>query len=198
MKKNVMLLCLIGCMAVGSLQAQRVVWQDDFETSKGWSEYEDEAGSAAVKNGVLQIKSKEGWIFRSKCKTNLDGNKNFTISVDVALKNGLKQDRYVGLLFDYDDNKNYKAFFVEKGFVYFEQYKEGVLIRQEKEPLKNRSKNDSKQLTFELQRKGQSALFLVNDEETIDMDGVEVHSNRVAVMVSGDQEVSFDNIKITQ
>lgn len=198
MKNALMFICIIGCIAIGNIQAQRVVWQDDFETSKGWSEYEDESGSASVKDGVLTIKSKEGLIFRSKCKTNLDGNKNFTINLDVNIKSGLKPERYVGLLFDYDDNKNYKAFFVEKGFVWFEQYKEGTLIRQEKELLKNRSKNDSKQLTFELQRKGQSALFLVNDEETIDMDGVEVHSNRIAVMVSGDQTVSFDNVKISQ
>ena len=106
MKKIIALLGMFCCMTTWNLSAQRVVWQDDFETSKGRSEFEDESGEAVVKDGALVIKSKEGWIYYSKCKTNLDGNKNFTITVDVNVKGGLEKKKYVGLLFDYRDGKN--------------------------------------------------------------------------------------------
>ena len=198
MNKILFLVCIISMCITSSLHAQRIVWQDDFETSKGWSEYEDNAGSAMVTEGTLKIKSKDGWIFYSKCKTNLDGNKNFTITADANIKSGLKEGRHVGIVFDYYDKKNYLTFFVEKGFVWFEQRKNGQLIRQDKEPIKNRSRKDTKRLSFEVRRTGQTAIFVVNDEEAIEIDGIEVHSNRVGFFVSGDQEVSFDNIKITQ
>lgn len=197
MKKIIALLGMFCCMTTWNLSAQRVVWQDDFETSKGWSEFEDESGEAVVKDGALVIKSKEGWIYYSKCKTNLDGNKNFTINVDVNVKGGLEKKKYVGLLFDYRDGKNYMLFKVEKGFVRFEQYQNGTCIREEKEYLKQNNKN-KKEMTFELQKKGQSVMFLVNDEETIEMDGIDVRSNKIGFMVSDDQKVFFDNVKITQ
>ncbi len=54
------------------------------------------------------------------------------------------------------------------------------------------------QLTFEIQKKGQSVIFLVNNEETLEMDGITVKSNRIGFMVSGKQEVAFDNVKIYQ
>ena len=71
-------------------------------------------------------------------------------------------------------------------------------MRQEKDMLKKYS-DDKKDFKFELQRKGQNVMFLVEDEETIEMDGIiEVRSNRIGLMVSGDHEVSFDNVKIIQ
>ena len=119
-----------------NVRAQRVIWQDDFETSKGWSEFEDEDGKAIVKDGALVIKSNEGWQYISRCKTNLDGNKNFTISVDVNLKDGLGKGRYVGMIFDFSDRKNYKMFYIEEGLVRFAEYRDGYLVREEKDVLK--------------------------------------------------------------
>ena len=59
--------------------------------------------------------------------------------------------------------------------------------------------DDTKDFKFEIQRKGQNVMFLVDDEETIEMDGIfEVRSNRIGLMVSGEHEVSFDNAKIIQ
>lgn len=187
-----------------SLQAQRVIWHDDFETSKGWSEYEDEAGMAIIKDGHLIIKSEQGWTFFSKCKTNLDGNKNFTINTDIKIKRDMKAGQRIGIAFDYNDIKNYQACYVENGFVWYIQCSNGVIVREDKEPLKkpsqkkkNRDK-DAPDMTFEIQKKGQNILILVNEEETIDMDKITVTSNRIAFFVTNDLEAYFDNVKISQ
>jgi hypothetical protein len=205
MKKIIIILSIIGCFTTWNLHAQRIIWQDDFETSKGWSEYEDESGNAIIKDGTLIIKSKEGWTYFSRCKTNLDGNKNFTISADVNPKKELIFGHKIGIIFDYSDGKNYMAFYVERGFVRFIQYKDGQLVREEKDYLKGHGKKlhiiktkEETHLTFEIQKKGQSVIFLVNNEETLEMDGITVNSNRIGFMVSGKQEVAFDNVKIYQ
>jgi hypothetical protein len=97
------------------------------------------------------------------------------------------------------------AFYVERGFVRFIQYKDGQLVREEKDYLKGHGKKlhiiktkEETHLTFEIQKKGQSVIFLVNNEETLEMDGITVNSNRIGFMVSGKQEVAFDNVKIYQ
>lgn len=199
MKRIYITIAIIGCTMFWNLQAQRVVWQDDFETSKGWSEYEDEDGEAVVKDGVLNIKAKEGWVFRSKCKTSLDGSKNFTITVDVKIKTTLERGCSIGIAFDYYDTKNYKAFYIDKGFAKFEEYRNGVMVRDEKEPLKKNFKyKKGTVVPFEIQKNGQNALFIVNGEETIDMDEIAVKSNRISFFVTNGQEASFDNVKISQ
>lgn len=207
MKRIILLVSILAYSASINIYAQRVIWQDDFETSKGWSEFEDATGKAVVKNGTLIMKSNDGMSYFSRCKTNLDGNKNFTISAEIHLRYGMSQlvnGKSVGIIFDYYDRKNYKAFYIEKGFVWFIQIKDGVLIREEKDFLKNyipdkksREKNVP-DLSIEIQKKGQNVLFLVNGEETLEMDGVIVESNRIGFIVSGGQEISFDNVKILQ
>lgn len=198
MKKTLIIFFFICGLLISNGYAQRIIWQDDFETDRGWTEINDENGKSVVKNGKIEIESENGKRFISRCKTNLDGKKDFTITVEVKLDDELSRGKYVGLVFDYRDNRNFKMFYIEKGFVWFEEYVGGTIERQEKDMLKNYN-DDKKNFKFELQRKGQNVIFLVEDEETIEMDGIiKVHSNRIGLMVSGDHEVSFDNAIIVQ
>lgn len=198
MKKTFIIIFLLGGLLINNCYSQRIIWQDDFETDKGWSEINDENGKCVVKNGKIEIKSEKGKRYISRCKTNLDGKKDFTINVEVKLDDELSRGLYTGLIFDYRDNRNFKVFYIEKGFVWFEEYVGGTIDRQEKDLLKKYG-DDKKDFKFEIQRKGQNVMFLVDDEETIEMDGIfEVRSNRIGLMVSGEHEVSFDNAKIIQ
>ena len=204
MKKLLILIGIVIIAITENLNAQRVIWEDDFETSKGWSEYEDLTAKVIVKDGVLLIKSKsDSYRYISKCKTSLDANKSFNLTAEINVKRGLNLNSMVGIMFDYKDTKNYTAFYIQNGFAVFEQVKDGTLIRQDKDSIKRnkasflRNKKDMK-FTFEIQKKGSSAMFLVNEEETIDMDEIEMKSNRIAFFVSGNQEATFDNVKITQ
>ena len=198
MKKTFIIIFLLGGLLINNCYSQRIIWQDDFETDKGWSEINDVNGKCVVKNGKIEIKSEKGKRYISRCKTNLDGKKDFTINVEVKLDDELSRGLYTGLIFDYRDNRNFKVFYIEKGFVWFEEYVGGTIDRQEKDLLKKYG-DDKKDFKFEIQRKGQNVMFLVDDEETIEMDGIfEVRSNRIGLMVSGEHEVSFDNAKIIQ
>lgn len=190
--------CAVTLSALQAVNAQRVVWQDDFETTKGWTEYETKSGSAVVMEGVLKMKSEDDNTVFSKCKTSLDGNKDFTIQADATIKSGLKEGKFVGIVFDFYDKKNYICFYIEKGVVWFEQYKDGQLVRQENDYMKKMSKSDSKNIAIEVQCKAHRCTLLVNDEETLEMEDISVRSNRIGFFVTGNQEVTFDNVKLLQ
>ena len=195
MKKKILfvLLVVITSMAVN---AQNIIWQDDFDGNKRWSEFEyKKEGSCLVKDGMLTIKSEDGYSFISNCKTNLNGNKNFTLKIEATSKSGLKEDTYFGIVLNYLDRKNYTLFAIEKGFAYFLELKQGVIVRQEFDLIK---KTKDKTFSLEVRKSGNNMLFVVNGEETLDMEQVEVTSSKIGLYVSGKAEVSFDNLKIMQ
>jgi hypothetical protein len=195
MKKNSVLLLL--CLSFGiTIHAQNVIWQDNFDGNHSWSEFEyKKEGSSIVKDGMLTIKCEDGFRFISNCKTNFNGNKNFTISVDATSKSGLKEDVYFGIVINYLDKKNFTLFAIEKGFAYFLEFKQGEMVRQEYDVIK---KTKDKTFLLELKKNGDNILFVINGEETLDMEQVEINSSKIGLFVSGKAEVSFDNLKILQ
>lgn len=195
MKKKILFVLLVVITSI-TVNAQNIIWQDDFDGNKRWSEFEyKKEGSCLVKDGMLTIKSEEGYSFISNCKTNLNGNKNFTFKIDATSKSGLKEDIYFGIILNYLDRKNYTLFAIEKGFAYFMEFKQGVIVRQEYDLIK---KTKEKTFSLEVRKSGNNILFVVNGEETLDMEQVEVTSSKIGLYVSGKAEVSFDNLKIMQ
>lgn len=197
--KNIVITMLFIALSLLSAKAQRVVWQDDFESSKGWTEYEEKKDNfMVVKNGVMDMKSSDENPVITKCKTNYDCNKNFTLSVEAIPKSGLKEGMLLGILVDYRDTKNWIFFGIEKGTAVFWEMEKGNLIREDSEPIKKIKKDKKTTYTLEIRRKGSNVMFVINDEETIEMDDIQIRSNKVGLIVTGDQEVLFDNIKISQ
>lgn len=196
--KRILLMIAVGLLPFPGLMAQRVVWQDDFETSKGWSEYEYQDCFSIVKDGAMFVKNKGEGVFLTTCKTNYDGNKNFVLSVEAQPELGLKEGQLFGIAVDYRDAKNFVLFAVEMGFVRFLQYENGQVVREERDYIKSRKKTKNVVFTLELQKKGQNIMFVVNGEETLDMDDIIVHSNKIGLLVGGEQTVMFDNVKISQ
>ena len=191
-------MCLFLLTIIANILAnsQNVIWQDDFNGNNNWSEFEyKKQGSAFVKDGVLTIKCEDDNTFISKCRTNLNGRKDFSIQVDAFSKSGLKEDVYFGLVVNYLDRKNYTVFAIEKGYVYFIECKNGIVVREDYDLIKN---TKVKSFTLELRKTSNNVIFVVNGEETLDLDQVEIITNTVGLYVSGNAEVAFDNMIIKQ
>lgn len=191
-------MCLFLLTIIANILAnsQNVIWQDDFNGNNNWSEFEyKKQGSAFVKDGVLTIKCEDDNTFISKCRTNLNGRKDFSIQVDAFSKSGLKEDVYFGLVVNYLDRKNYTVFAIEKGYVYFIECKNGIVVREDYDLIKN---TKAKSFTLELKKTSNNVIFVVNGEETLDLDQVEIITNTVGLYVSGNAEVAFDNMIIKQ
>ena len=204
MKKLLVLIGLIGYILSNNLLAQSVIWKDDFEDNKGWNEFEDETGRAIVKDGMLVIKARANWTYWSRCKTNLDVNKDFTIKGEISVKEKLDQTRYVGIVFNYYNRKNYSAFYIRNGFVYFSQVVNNQEVGYEfdvyKDPARARKgRGKDTKLFFEVKKKGQNVMLVINDEECLEIpiEGL-FKSNLIALSVTGELEATFDNIEIRQ
>lgn len=82
-----------------------------------------------------------------------------------------------------------------KGFAYFVECKNGLVVREDYDLIKN---TKSKSFTLEIKKNGNNVVFVVNGEETLDLDQVDVLTNNVGVFVKGKAEVAFDNMIIKQ
>ena len=199
MKKTLIISLLIMAASIVTNAQQSIVWQDDFSGDKGWQtfEYKKQGKAEYTKDEKLLIKSEiEGFHgYISKCKTNLNANKNFTISVEAESKSGLKDDSYFGIVFNYLDEYNYMMFVVEKGFAYFIELKQNEIVRWEKDLIK---KTRAKGFELLVKRLGNTIFFIINDEEALEIERVDVVTNKIGLCVLGKTQVAFDNIKIMQ
>ena len=197
MKKFIVLFASVfGAILYGN--AQTVIWSDDFEGDKGWQtfEYKKMYSAEYSKDGTLLLKSEDDeYRALTTCRTNLTPTKNFTISVEATPKSGLKDDAYFGVAFNCLDRDNYYYFCIEKGFAYFYEIKNGEIVRHDYDLIKN---TKSKSFNLEIRKSGMSAIFIVNDEETMFVENIDVRSSKVGLYVSGKTQVAFDNMKITQ
>ena len=197
MKKHILVVGL-AIVASATLSAQNVIWKDDFEGDKGWQtfEYKNKFKAEYTKDGEFLIRTPEDGVEAfSRCKTNLNPTKNFSISVDAISKSGLRDESYFGIAFNCLDKMNYSLFCVEKGFAYYAEYKNGERVRYDFDIIKN---TKAKVFHLEIQKKGTTAIFLVNDEETMFEEKVEVESSKIGLYVQGKTQVSFDNVEIKQ
>lgn len=188
------LLILVASVCVN---AQNVIWSDDFEGDKGWQTFEFKKQYTAEysKDGQLLMKSEDGGSHMSTCRTNLNPIKNFSISVEATPKAGLKEDAYFGLAFNVLDRSNYYYFCIEKGFAYFNEIKDGEKVRHDYDLVKN---TKAKSFNLEIKKSGTTAIFLVNDEEVLYIESIDMHSSKVGLYVAGTTQVAFDNIEIKQ
>lgn len=196
--KRLLISCLLAVMANMFATAQVVIWSDDFEGDKGWQtfEYKDKYSTEYTKKGQFLIKVEEDkYCAISSCRTNMNPTKNFTITVEAKPNSKLQEDVYFGLVFNYLDRNNYYYFCIEKGFAYFNEIKNGEVVRHDYDLIKNSQKDT---YVLSIKKTGVNVMFLVNDEESLYIEDIEVRSSKVGLMVSGKLEVAFDNMSITQ
>ena len=179
-----------------SLLEQDVIWKDDFAGDKGWQtfRYKNLYRARYTKTGELSIKS-NGIQCISKCQTNLNPALDCSIYVEAVSKSGLKKGSYFGIAFNCLDNKNYSLFCVEKGFAYFEQYRDGELVRSDYNLIKD---GKTKIFNLEVKKKGTTAVFVINGEETMFVEQVEIQSCKIGLYVCGRTNVVYDNLRIKQ
>lgn len=196
--KKIFMASLLALVACATIDAQNVIWKDDFDGDKGWQtfEYKNKFKAEYTKDGALLIRTHEDGIQAfSRCKTNLNPTKNFSVSVEATSKSGLRDDSYFGIAFNCLDKKNYSLFCVEKGFAYYLEYKDGELKRYDYDIIKN---TKEKVFSLEIKKIGSTATFIVNEEETMFIEKVDVESSKIGLFVEGKTQVTFDNLVIKQ
>ena len=137
MNKQLFLLCL--SMMAFTANAQTMV--DDFETNQyGWTEMSNKSGIAIIKDGFIRLEAKPGEEVFSTCYAPFDFNKPFTMSVDVLdvgkFSLPVINFRQIGLLLDYEDEKNHIKFYLFRESAVLERVVNGVIVARKAEELK--------------------------------------------------------------
>lgn len=141
----------------------------DFEENIAeWNEYAEKKTSAAIGGGCLLLESKkEDTYAESAAPFPLRVDEDFTVTFRMSVPK-IDDKHCVGVLFDYEDEENYRRFVFDRNHYYYYVRRNGGKPRKVKQgSLKNRVKFPTRAknpvTTVTLRRKGDKLEFYINN-----------------------------------
>lgn len=166
MKKYGILCLLLVALAIG---ARANVIVDDFSANVyAWNEGEidGDIGAIAIINGQLDIKSKhDEMALKTHCYAPINVEKDFRVTAHVYIDR-LKNDKQVGLLFNYRDDGNFYCFSFNEYAVSFRRYENNVEVESYHQGIKWKKKKKLEQ-EWTLIKEADELAFLVDGQEII-------------------------------
>ncbi|MBQ3363907.1 MAG: hypothetical protein IJG42_08175 [Muribaculaceae bacterium] len=166
MKKYGILCLLLVALAIG---ARANVIVDDFSANVyAWNEGEidGDIGAIAIINGQLDIKSKhDEMALKTHCYAPINVEKDFRVTAHVYIDR-LKNDKQVGLLFNYRDDGNFYCFSFNEYAVSFRRYENNVEVGSYHQGIKWKKKKKLEQ-EWTLIKEADELAFLVDGQEII-------------------------------
>ena len=166
MKKYGILCLLLVALAIG---ARANVIVDDFSANVyAWNEGEidGDIGAIAIINGQLDIKSKhDEMALKTHCYAPINVEKDFRVTAHVYIDR-LKNDKQVGLLFNYRDDGNFYCFSFNEYAVSFRRYENNVEVGSYHQGIKWKKKKKLEQ-EWTLIKEADELDFLVDGQEII-------------------------------
>ncbi len=163
---NVILLLLMIALANGAWANVAV---DDFSANiYGWNEGEidGDIGAIAIINGQLDIKSKHDELaLKTHCYAPINVEKDFKVTAHVLIDK-LKDDKQVGLIFNYRDDGNFYCFSFNEYAVSFRRYENNVEVGSYHQGIKWKKKKKLQQ-EWTLIKEADELAFLVDGQEII-------------------------------
>lgn len=167
MKKMYRVLCLL--LVVLAIQGRANVIVDDFSANiYAWNEGEidGDIGAIAIINGQLDIKSKhDEMALKTHCYAPINVEKDFRVTAHVYIDR-LKNDKQVGLLFNYRDDGNFYCFSFNEYAVSFRRYENNVEVGSYHQGIKWKKKKNLEQ-EWTLIKEADELAFLVDGQEII-------------------------------
>lgn len=165
-KTNVIILLLMASLAICA-KANVVV--DDFSANiYGWNEGEidGDIGAIAIINGLLDIKSKHDEVaLKTHCYAPINVEKDFRVTAYVGIDK-LKDDKQVGLIFNYRDDGNFYCFSFNEYAVSFRRFENNVEVGSYHQGIKWKKKKKLEQ-EWTLIKEADELAFLVDGQEII-------------------------------
>lgn len=165
-KKNVITLLLMAAMALGAM-ANVIV--DDFSANLySWNEGEigDNIGTIQIINGQLSIQSKHDEVaLKTHCYAPINVERDFRITAHVVIDK-LKDDKQVGLIFNYRDDGNFYCFSFNEYAVSFLRFENNREVGSFHQGIKWKKKKKLEQ-EWTLLKDADELAFLVDGQEII-------------------------------
>lgn len=165
--KNYLALAILIVACVFCSQANVIV--DDFSANTyGWNEGEidGDIGAIEIINGQLDIKSKHDEVaLKTHCYAPINVEKDFRITAHVVIDK-LKDDKQVGLIFNYRDDGNFYCFSFNEYAVSFRRFENNVEVGSYHQGIKWKKKKKLEQ-EWTLVKEADELAFLVDGQEII-------------------------------
>lgn len=166
MKKYLVIVLLIAACA---FCANAIVVTDDFSANiYAWNEgvIDGDIGEIAIMNGHLEIKSKHDEVaLKTHCYAPINVERDFKITAHVAI-NKLKDDKQVGLIFNYRDDGNFYCFSFNEYAVSFRRFENNQEVGSYHQGIKWKKKKNIEQ-EWTLVKEADELAFSVDGQEII-------------------------------
>lgn len=166
MKKN---LAIVLLMTFCAFCVKANVITDNFSANVyAWNEgvIDGDIGEIAIINGHLEIKSKHDEVaLKTHCYAPINVERDFKITAHVSI-NKLKDDKQVGLIFNYRDDGNFYCFSFNEYAVSFRRFENNVEVGSYHQGIKWKKKKNIEQ-EWTLIKEADELAFLVDGQEII-------------------------------
>ena len=166
MKKYlVIVLLMVAC----AFCANAIVVTDDFSANiYAWNEgvIDGDIGEIAIMNGHLEIKSKHDEVaLKTHCYAPINVERDFRITAHVVIHK-LKDDKQVGLIFNYRDDGNFYCFSFNEYAVSFRRFENNQEVGSYHQGIKWKKKKNIEQ-EWTLVKEADELAFSVDGQEII-------------------------------
>lgn len=198
MKKQILLsLLLLAALAFG---AKANVLIDDFTANiYGWNEGEidGDIGAIAIIDGKLDIRSKhEDVALKTHCYAPINVDRDFKITAHVIIDR-LKNDKQVGLIFNYRDDGNFYCFSFNEYAVSFRRFENNVEVGSYHQGIKWKKKSKLEQ-EWTLIKEADELAFSVDGQEIIRIRYMPLSYCGVGFYTISKQRLTVDRIEYVQ
>lgn len=198
MKRQIYLsLLLLAALAFG---AKANVLVDDFTANiYGWNEGEidGDIGAIAIIDGKLDIRSKhEDVALKTHCYAPINVDRDFKITAHVIIDR-LKNDKQVGLIFNYRDDGNFYCFSFNEYAVSFRRFENNVEVGSYHQGIKWKKKSKLEQ-EWTLIKEADELAFSVDGQEIIRIRYMPLSYCGVGFYTISKQRLTVDRIEYVQ
>lgn len=173
---------------------------DDFSANVySWNEgvIDGDIGEIAIINGHLEIKSKHDEVaLKTHCYAPINVEKDFKITAHVSI-NKLKDDKQVGLIFNYRDDGNFYCFSFNEYAVSFRRFENNVQVGSYHQGIKWKKKKNIEQ-EWTLVKEADELAFMVDGQEIIRIRYMPLAYCGVGFYTIGKQGLSVSKIEYAQ
>ncbi len=110
--KHFLLLLTIAALPLTLFSQNKMTISDPFDNGKfQWDEYFGNNKTAGIMDGYLILENKSDGNAHAVADLPIDVERNFNIKIKFLIPK-IKDDKYFGIVFDYEDENNYSKFVV--------------------------------------------------------------------------------------
>lgn len=190
------LLLFISAISFNLFAQNKMTITDPFDNGKfQWDEYYDKNKTAGIMDGYLILENEADGDAHAVADLPIDIERNFNIKIKFLIPK-IKDDKYFGVVFDYEDENNYTKFVIAENKYKICNVQNGIMSIARQGVLILKSGKE-KEVNFEINKKGTKQTFIVDNMDVVSFSR-KLNSGIFGFTVEGSYKIMVDEITIEQ